>query len=91
MEDSIDTATKHYAKYQPEYLKEASRKLEEMYRQLLHKCPSVGINDYKKTSERLVPPGGIGPPTSSLPMMCSTTEPWRHMLHTARKHVILSS
>jgi len=31
MEDSIDTVTKHYAKYQPEYLKEASRKLEEIY------------------------------------------------------------
>lgn len=31
MEDSIDTVTRHYAKYQPDYLREASNKLEEMY------------------------------------------------------------
>ena len=31
------------------------------------------------------PTMGIGPMTSFLPRMCSTTEPCRHKVHTGRK------
>ncbi len=33
----------------------------------------------------LVPPERIEPSTSSLPMMCSTTEPWRQKVLYARQ------